>query len=120
MKIAMPVKTNKEDSAISPLFGHAKWFAFVQNGDVQIVKNPHDGGTAVVEWLLDQGVDVVLTQHIGLRPYVLLADAGVEVYYPGEGRITISQALECYQKHQCESITQANISKFTRHSHKSA
>ncbi len=120
MKVAMPVKMNKSDSAISPLFGHAKWFAFVEDGEVQILPNPFDGGSAVVEWLLSQGVDVVLTQHIGLRPYVLLADAGVEVYYPGEGRVTIPEALECYQKRRCEPITQANISKFTRHSHKSA
>ncbi len=114
----MPVKIDREDAAISPLFGHAKWFAFVQNGKVQIEKNPHDGGTAVVEWLLDQGVDVVLTQHIGLKPFVLLASEGVEVYYPGEGRITIANALECLKHKRCESITQQNIEKFARHSHK--
>ena len=68
MKIVMPVKTAKQDTAISPLFGHAKYFAFVQNGKIEIKQNPHDGGVAVVEWLLNEGVDVVITQHIGLKP----------------------------------------------------
>ena len=37
MKLAIPVKTNKENPAISPLFGKAKWFAFVNiDGKIEI------------------------------------------------------------------------------------
>ncbi len=118
MKIAMPVKTAKQDAAISPLFGHAKYFAFVQDGEVEIKQNPHDGGTAVVEWLLEEGVDMVITQHIGLRPFVLLARNDVRCYYPGEGRVTIEEALQRCKKGQCEEIKENNIEKFARHSHK--
>jgi len=38
MKLAIPVKTNKENPAISPLFGKAKWFAFVDI-DVKLISN---------------------------------------------------------------------------------
>jgi predicted Fe-Mo cluster-binding NifX family protein len=118
MKIAMPVKTAKADTAISPLFGHAKYFAFVEDGKMEIKKNPYDGGAAVVDWLLGEGVDVVITQHIGLRPFVLLAQNDVRCYYPGEGRVSIEEALKCYWAKQCEEITENNIEKFARHSHK--
>ncbi len=116
MTVAMPVKTAKEDTAISPLFGHAKYFAFAKDGKIVIEKNPYDGGTAVVDWLLDKGVDVVVTQHIGLKPYILLAQNGVECYYPGEGRVIVKEALENMDK--MEKITESNIEKFARHSHK--
>ena len=117
MKVAMPVKTSKDDTAISPLFGHAKYFAFVESGEKTIVKNPRDGGVAVVEWLLDEGVDIVITQHIGLKPFILLAQNGVQCFYPGEGRITIDEAIDLLQRGNCEPITEQNIEKFTRHSH---
>ena len=44
MKIAIPVKMNKENPAIAPLFGKAKWFAIVENNEVSIVTNENAGG----------------------------------------------------------------------------
>ncbi|BCD67278.1 NifB/NifX family molybdenum-iron cluster-binding protein [Nitratiruptor sp. YY09-18] len=110
--VAMPVKTNKEDTAISPLFGHAKYFAFIdENGNVTIEKNPANGGGQVVAWLAQKGVDRVITQHIGRKPYLLLEKAGIACFYPGDGRISIKEALAA----NLEPINQANIDKFVRH-----
>ncbi|BAF69260.1 NifB/NifX family molybdenum-iron cluster-binding protein [Nitratiruptor sp. SB155-2] len=117
MKVAIPVKMNKKDSAISPLFGHAKWFAFIENGNITIKQNPHDGGVQVVEWLLDEGIDVVITQHIGLKPFTLLQKMDVDVYYPGDSRITIDEAMQCFNQNRCEKITFDSIEKFARHKH---
>ena len=117
MKVAMPVKMNRKDSAISPLFGHAKWFAFVDGENILIKQNPFDGGVAVVEWLLDEGVDVVITQHIGYKPFTLLQKMDIDVYYPGDGRVTIEGAMECLDQKNCDKITLENIEKFTRHKH---
>ena len=33
--IAVPIKLNKQDSAVAPLFGKAKWFAFVSEEGVR-------------------------------------------------------------------------------------
>ncbi|NPA64057.1 MAG: hypothetical protein GXO16_03685 [Epsilonproteobacteria bacterium] len=115
MLTALPVKTNKDNPALSPLFGHAKWFAFVEEGRVSIEANPYDGGVAVVEWLLHRGVDRIITQHIGLKPFMLLAREGVECFYPGEGRIELDEALKRCENGECEPISQHNIEKFTRH-----
>lgn len=43
MKIAIPVKMNKENTALAPLFGKAKWFAIVEDGKVTIEQNIADG-----------------------------------------------------------------------------
>ena len=44
MKIAVPVKMNKDNSAIAPLFGKAKWFAIIEDEKIMIEKNPAEGG----------------------------------------------------------------------------
>ena len=118
MKIAIPAKFEKEDSPISPLFGHAKYFAFIQDGEIKIEKNPYDGGVNVVNWLLDKDIDIVITQHIGLKPFVLLVNEGVKCYFAGDGRVLIKEAIEAFNKGNLEEITQENIEKFTRHQHR--
>ncbi|MBD3789131.1 MAG: hypothetical protein IE885_01975 [Campylobacterales bacterium] len=55
MKIAIPVKTNKENPAVAPLFGKAKWFAFIEeDGKVTIEPNPIPDGQAVIRWFIDK------------------------------------------------------------------
>ncbi len=115
MRIAAPVKFNKANPPISPLFGHAKWFAFVENGKMTREANPYDGGMAVVDWLLHRGVDVILAQHIGLKPYLYLEQEGVAIYYPGEGRVFLEDAMRAFKEERLQRITHENIEKFTRH-----
>ena len=62
MKIAIPVKTNRENPAIAPLFGKAKWFAFVEDGEVSIEKNEAEGGVRVVDWLIKLILVALLTK----------------------------------------------------------
>jgi predicted Fe-Mo cluster-binding NifX family protein len=114
MLIAVPVKFNKEDSPVSPLFGHAKWFAFVKDDKIVIEKNPYNGGLNLVKWLLEKEVEVVITQHMGLKPFAVLVNEGIKCYYPGEGRILVKDAIEALKKGNLEEITQNNIEKFTR------
>ncbi len=120
MKIAMPVKTAKADTAISPLFGHAKYFAFVDDEKIEIMKNPFDGGADVARWLADEGVQAVLTHHIGVKPFALLSQHGIACYYVGEGRVSIEEALKAFKKGELLEITDANVDQFARHTHKHA
>jgi predicted Fe-Mo cluster-binding NifX family protein len=118
MLTAIPVKMNKPESAISPLFGHAKWFAFVNDsGNVTIEANPYDGGMAVIEWLLSKGVGQIVTQHIGAGPFRFLLEQGVKAWYPGEGRITLPEIVEKLDAGGMEPITPENIERFARHKH---
>jgi predicted Fe-Mo cluster-binding NifX family protein len=101
MKIAIPVKTNKENPAVAPLFGKAKWFAFVEEGKMSIEKNPAQGGQAVVRWLLQNGVDTLIIQQIGNAPYHLIKESGrIKIYHTGEGRITIDEIITKFNNNE--------------------
>ena len=118
MLTVMPLKMNKEDSALSPLFGHAKWFVFIfENGEKEILANPYDGGMAVIEWLLSKGVTQIVTQHIGAGPFRFLLSQGIKAWYPGEGRITLPEAIGKLNSGDMEPITLENIDRFAKHGH---
>ena len=67
MKLAIPVKTNKENPALSPLFGKAKWFAFVDiDGKIEIKKNLCNGGAEVIRWLAQEMMRVTPKKYLDL------------------------------------------------------
>ena len=117
MLIAMPVKMNKQNPPLTTVFGKAKWFAFADDGGtVEIRENPYAGaGPKTVSWLVDAGVDTVVTQHIGGNPFMIMKDAGIRIFYPGEGRILVDEVLEKMRNGGLEEITVDNIMRFTQH-----
>ena len=117
MLIAMPVKMNKENPPLTTVFGKAKWFAFADDGGtVEVRENPYAGaGPKTVAWLIESGVDTVITQHIGGNPFMFMKEAGVRIFYPGEGRILVSEALQKLRDGAAEEITVENIMRFTHH-----
>lgn len=94
--IAIPVKTDKEDTAVSTLFGKAKYFALIDNNKINIVKNEQSGGKAVVKWLKNQNVDTLITSHIGERPFTLLSDLNIKAYFAGDKRVELKEILLKY------------------------
>jgi len=117
MLTAMPVKMNKENPPLTTVFGKAKWFAFVDDGgSVEIRENPYAGaGPKTVAWLIGLGVDTIVTQHIGGNPFMIMKEAGVRLFYPGEGRILVGQVLEKLKHGSMEEITVDNIMRFAHH-----
>ena len=107
--IAVPVKTEKEEGVLAPLFGHAKYFSFIdEKGNVTTHKNNADGGVKVVAWLVSMGVKTMVLNHVGEKPFHLLAQANIEVYFPGNERIMLSEALEKLQNGVLEKVTMEN------------
>ena len=115
--IAMPVKRAEENPPLTTVFGKAKWFAFVdEEGRVEVRENPHAGaGPKTVAWLIENGVKTIVTPHIGGNPFMMLESAGVRLWYPGEKRLLVSEALEMLRRGACLPITRENIMRFTRH-----
>jgi len=96
--IAIPLKTNKENSALAPLFGKAKWFAFVENGNITIEKNEAQGGSGVVNWLLGKGVKTLIMQKMSQPPYEMIKEEGsISILYAGSDRIELAEALKRYE-----------------------
>jgi predicted Fe-Mo cluster-binding NifX family protein len=112
--IAIPVKTNKQNTAVSPLFGKAKYFALVQNGDIQIVKNEANGGRAVVSWLKSLGVTKLITSHMGQNPFNILQSSNIKVYFAGDERIELTDVLVKYADGDLVLLNSENYDKYIK------
>ena len=109
--IAIPLKLNKENSALAPLFGKAKWFAFVENGNITIEKNEAQGGSGVVKWLLEKGVKTLIMQKMSQPPYQMIKDQGsITIYYVGSDRIELPEALKKYEANELVILDDTNAS----------
>ena len=119
--IAIPVKTNKENTAVSTLFGKAKYFAFISKGTIEIVKNEQSGGRAVATWLKSKNVDTLITSHMGEKPFSTLLQNNINVYFAGDERIEINEVLLKYADRDLPSLTLENfntlIKEDSHHSH---
>jgi predicted Fe-Mo cluster-binding NifX family protein len=115
MKIAIPVKTNRENPAVAPLFGKAKWFAFVEDGEVSIEKNEAEGGVRVVDWLIDKGVTSLIIQHMGSSPYeIIKLDGQITVFYAGNERIDVKTVMKRYEDETLTIIDDTNESEIVK------
>ncbi len=121
--IAVPLKLNKEDSALAPLFGKAKWFAFVENDNITIEKNEAHGGSGVVKWLLGKGVKTLIMQKMSQPPYEMIKEEGsITIYYVGSDRIELPEALKRYKADALVILDETNakdiIKSHARQHHK--
>ena len=107
--IAIPVKTNKENTAVSTLFGKAKYFALISKGTIEIVKNEQLGGKAVANWLKSKNVDTLITSHMGEKPFSTLLENNMNVYFAGDERIEINNVLLKYADGDLPSLTLENF-----------
>jgi len=110
--IAIPVKTDKENPAITTLFGKAKWFAIVDGDTITIEKNEIQSGRAVVENLLSKGVDKLVFNHMGGNPFMLLQKAKVECFHSGDERILLNDVLDKLKHDSLIKVDGTNMSDF--------
>jgi len=116
MKIAIPVKMNRENPAVSPLFGRTKWFAFVEKGKVEIKRNPGDGGQAVIEWFADEGVDTVIMQEMGISPYEMIQKhGGMKIYHSGYERILLNDLIKKFADGELEMVDDSRMKEIIKH-----
>ena len=119
MKIAIPIKMNKEDSAIAPLFGKAKWFAIVEGTTVNIVPNENSGGVAVIEWLANMQVDTIIMQEMGRSPYLKVKSyEKIEMYHSGFERILLLDVLEKFNNKSLIKVDDDNMETIIKHHEK--
>jgi predicted Fe-Mo cluster-binding NifX family protein len=110
--IAIPIKTNKENSAVSPLFGKAKYFAISEKNKTKIVKNTFQGGRAVVQWLQNLGVSKVIVSHMGHNPFAMLQDNNIKVYFAGDKKIEFKDVMLKYSDGDLILLNEFNFDIF--------
>lgn len=119
MKIAIPVKLNKPNPAIAPLFGKAKWFAIVENGEVNIERNLCEGGQAVIDWFDQIGVDTIILQEMGMNPYKKVQAYGnMTLYHTGFERRLLDEVLEKFQNNALPLLDEAKMLEVIKHHEK--
>ncbi len=110
--IAVPVKTNKENPAVTTLFGKAKWFAFVDGDNVTIEKNDIMSGRAVVEYMAEKGVSKLIFNHMGGNPFMLLQKANIECFHSGSDRILLNDVIEKLKSNSLVKVDGTNMSEY--------
>jgi predicted Fe-Mo cluster-binding NifX family protein len=118
MKLAIPVKMNKENSPIAPLFGKAKWFAIVEGDNVAIIPNNQSGGGAVIDLFNEMNIDILLIQEMGVTPYEKAKELGMMLYHTGFERILLSDVLEKFKNNDLEILDDTNMDKIIQHHEK--
>ena len=119
MKLAIPVKMNTENPAIAPLFGKAKWFALIENGEVTIIPNQQSGGQAVIELFHEMNIDALLIQEMGRSPYAKVKEYGtMALYHTGFKRILLKDVLSKFENNNLELLDDTNIDKIITHHEK--
>jgi predicted Fe-Mo cluster-binding NifX family protein len=121
--LAVAIKTEKVNSAVSPLFGKAKFFAFYDGHDVRIEKNDKKGGVAVVNWLAEQGVDTLIIKEMGSSPYAEVKKRGMILLYAGDERIEINDIITKYENGLLETLSAEKVEQIIakhekNHTHK--
>lgn len=118
--LVFPVKTKKENSAVSPLFGKAKYFAFYDGENLNIEENPFDHGSYLIDWFKEKGVTDVIIKEMGINPYKKLQQTNMNLYYSGDERTIISEVIEKYKNGSLEKLDEnrmATIIKQHENSH---
>ena len=117
MKIAIPVKTNKENPAVAPLFGKAKWFAIVDidNNKIVIEPNPFKSGAEVIKWLYSLGVKALIIKEMGSNPYEMVRELGLEVFYAGDGRVELDEVVKNFKENKLALIDEKKMSEIIKH-----
>ncbi|WP_309496112.1 NifB/NifX family molybdenum-iron cluster-binding protein [Sulfurovum sp.] len=116
MKIAIPVKINKKNPAVAPLFGKAKWFAFMDKEGINIKANPAHGGKSVIDWFNNEGVDTIIMQEMGATPYKMIqAHGGIKLYHSGFKRILLTELIEKFADGELEMLTDMRMADIIKH-----
>ncbi|NEV63668.1 NifB/NifX family molybdenum-iron cluster-binding protein [Thiorhodococcus minor] len=87
------------DSAIDPRFGRSPYFALIDQdtGALEAIPNPFldaasGAGTQAAQWVLEQGVSLLLTGRCGPKAAAVLDGSGVRVVEGASG--SVREALE--------------------------
>lgn len=107
--VVFPVKTDKENAAVSPLFGKAKYFAFFDGVSLNVEKNPFDHGSEIIGWFKEKGVKEVIIKEMGINPYRKIQSSNIKIYYAGDDRITSDELVENYKNGKLEVLDDSRM-----------
>ncbi len=119
MKIALPVKKQKDKYVLSPAFGKAKFFIIVDtdSNNEKVIENIHLNGKGIAEQLATEHVEAVITNHIGEGAFRHLKKFNIEVYFSQEKNIPVEEVLKLFEDNKLPKITSENFNMVPQHEH---
>ena len=113
-KIAIPCTGEASLQAqVSPHFGRCDSYAIVtlEEGEVKATESILNGGhsdcASPVRALAEKGVNLMLVEGMGMRPYLVFKQLGIEIRCGIKG--TVSEAVESYLKGETYAMTQDGL-----------
>jgi predicted Fe-Mo cluster-binding NifX family protein len=112
MIVAVSSVNRDEKSYMDPRFGRSNCFYIVDtdSGQGRFVSNsqnfnaPHGAGIQTAQMVAGQGVDAVITGHVGPKASAVLEQEGIEVYLTEQSELTISEALEFFRQGKLKHV----------------
>lgn len=117
--ITFPVKTDKENAAVSPSFGKAKYFAFYDGENINVEKNPFDHGSELINWFIEKGVEKIVIKEMGINPYRKVKNSNIEIFYAGDDRVTTNELIEKYKNNSLEKLDDLKMQEIIKNHEKS-
>ncbi len=103
--VAIPVQGSSGDPVMNERFGRSAYFAFLSaSGELlRIDKNPavdqpQGAGTYVVEWLVNQGVGLIVAMEFGPKAKDMLDRLGVKMILEHDAGLTVHEISKKYLK----------------------
>jgi predicted Fe-Mo cluster-binding NifX family protein len=114
MKVVVSSQGENLDAPASPVFGRCPTYVFVdtETMEFEALPNPamsQGGGAGIqaAQFVVNKGVEAVLTGNLGPNAFDVLLAAGVPGYLVIEG--TVRQAVEALKADQLEPLAGANV-----------
>ena len=114
MKIAITTEGPELESAVDPRFGRARYFLVLDNNsdDVSVIDNQTNqnaaqgAGIQASRKLLDEGVQALITGHVGPKAFEVLQSGHVAVYVDAAGT-----AAEAYAQFNAGNLEKQEVAK---------
>jgi len=114
MRYAAPLKMNTKESAITKVLGKAKYFGIYDDAtnELKVIINEAPGDPAIFNQLVADNVDVILTPHAGPGAVNAAIRFGIKLYYCGNERKTLLEAVKEFQENGYPEITAQNFEQY--------
>lgn len=114
MRIAIPTKGGGLEDTVAPVFARAPAFAIVdveneEVKNVKVIQNPAmnatgGAGPLAVQMLINEGVEAIVTPHVGPNALGALQAAGIKLYQVAPGTL-VEEAVK--------AVTSGSVGQFT-------
>ncbi len=117
MKVVVSATGSNLEAAVSPVFGRCAYYVFVDTNNMQFeavsnpaIPAPGGAGIQAAQFVVERGVQAVLTGNLGPNAFNVLQAAGVPAYTVTTG--TVQEAVEAYKAGQLQAMAGPNNGPF--------